>query len=153
MADNKLVRRDLLKVLCASSAVCGIGCGGVDEIVGKDEFTKLPAIIAGVVKISIEDFPALMEPGGGLVGTVEGMKDPVAITHETEGTFMAMPAMCTHMTCVLRWNRLNSTLDCPCHGSSFELDGTVLNGPATRSLTRYETRFDAVAKTLDIKLT
>ena len=39
---------------------------------------------------------------------------------------------CPHLGCALRWNALEQTWDCPCHGSRFEADGRLINNPATR---------------------
>ncbi|MFD3666414.1 FAD-dependent oxidoreductase [Streptomyces sp. NPDC058659] len=41
---------------------------------------------------------------------------------------------CTHMGCELGFNEAEETWECPCHGSRFARDGTVLQGPATRAL-------------------
>ena len=41
---------------------------------------------------------------------------------------------CPHMGCALKWNGQERTWDCPCHGSRFEEDGTLLDGPATGNL-------------------
>ncbi|MFD4317262.1 FAD-dependent oxidoreductase [Streptomyces sp. NPDC058548] len=41
---------------------------------------------------------------------------------------------CTHMGCELGFNEAEQTWECPCHGSRFAADGSVLQGPATRAL-------------------
>lgn len=41
---------------------------------------------------------------------------------------------CPHMGCALKWNRRERSWDCPCHGSRFAKDGTLLNNPATDGL-------------------
>ena len=41
---------------------------------------------------------------------------------------------CPHMKCSLSFNYQTKTWDCPCHGSSFDIDGNVINGPSCHSI-------------------
>jgi Rieske Fe-S protein len=41
---------------------------------------------------------------------------------------------CSHLGCSVAFNKDGKQFDCPCHGSQFHLDGTVLHGPATAPL-------------------
>jgi Rieske Fe-S protein len=59
-----------------------------------------------------------------------------AVFRDESGRVHTVSAVCTHMGCVLGWNPLDRTWDCPCHGSRFALDGSVIHGPATTSLER-----------------
>ena len=41
---------------------------------------------------------------------------------------------CPHMKCNLVFNDEEKTWDCPCHGSRFDIDGNVIEGPANYSI-------------------
>lgn len=55
--------------------------------------------------------------------------DDIVLTQPTQGVFNGLSAICTHQGCKLD-KVADGTIDCPCHGSKFNLDGTVANGPA-----------------------
>lgn len=42
--------------------------------------------------------------------------------------------VCPHLGCALKWNRAEHSWDCPCHGSRFTAEGTLLDNPATGDL-------------------
>ncbi|MCB9708455.1 MAG: FAD-dependent oxidoreductase [Myxococcales bacterium] len=57
-----------------------------------------------------------------------------AVYRDPSGGFHVRSAVCPHLGCYVRWNMEEKTWDCPCHGSRFNKDGAMLNGPATRDL-------------------
>ena len=58
----------------------------------------------------------------------------VAVYRDVHGKLVERSAICTHLGCVVQWNSGEKTWDCPCHGSRFDPEGKVLNGPAIRDL-------------------
>lgn len=59
--------------------------------------------------------------------------DDVVITQPAQGKFNCFSAICTHAGCTVA-EVVGTSINCPCHGSSFNLDGTVAKGPADRPL-------------------
>jgi nitrite reductase/ring-hydroxylating ferredoxin subunit len=87
------------------------------------------AHVTGGEVSSVEDIVA----GSGAV-LRRGVRK-VAVYRDDEGTLHERSAVCTHLGCVVRWNDLEKSWDCPCHGSRFDpTDGHVLNGPASSAL-------------------
>jgi Rieske Fe-S protein len=58
----------------------------------------------------------------------------IVITQPAAGEFKGFSATCTHSGCTLN-EVADGTINCPCHGSKFNLDGSVANGPAKKPLT------------------
>jgi Rieske Fe-S protein len=58
----------------------------------------------------------------------------IAVWKEANGTPHAVSASCTHKGCIVTWNNADRTWDCPCHGSIFAIEGSVIHGPAMEPL-------------------
>lgn len=66
-------------------------------------------------------------------GIVKIGNENLAVYNEG-GTYKAVAAKCTHLGCIVHWNNLEKSWDCPCHGSRFEINGKVIEGPALNDL-------------------
>lgn len=58
----------------------------------------------------------------------------VAAYRDEQGVLHRRSALCTHLGCVVAWNDVEGSWDCPCHGSRYDPYGKVLNGPASENL-------------------
>jgi 3-phenylpropionate/trans-cinnamate dioxygenase ferredoxin reductase component len=73
-----------------------------------------------------------LAPGHGALIDMGGRK--LAVYKDEDGHTLQLSPKCTHMGCMVDWNSGDRTWDCPCHGSRYSWDGTVLHGPAQKPL-------------------
>ncbi|NKE55686.1 FAD-dependent oxidoreductase [Lentzea sp. PSKA42] len=62
------------------------------------------------------------------------------VYRDDDGQLHAVSLRCTHLGCLVRFNAAERSWDCPCHGSRFDVDGAVLEGPATKPLPKRKPR-------------
>lgn len=58
----------------------------------------------------------------------------LAVYRDSPDQVLVLSAVCTHLKCVVRWNQVEKSWDCPCHGSRFDVQGKILEGPAMKPL-------------------
>lgn len=73
-------------------------------------------------------------PGDSAIVDAEG--ESFAAYRAPDGELFAVSQVCTHVGCKVHWNSFEKSWDCPCHGSRFRPDGTVIEGPALAPLKR-----------------
>ncbi len=73
-------------------------------------------------------------PRGEARTVPDGVGGKKGVYRDFDGTLHAVSLRCTHLGCLVRFNSAERSWDCPCHGSRFAPDGTVLEGPATDPL-------------------
>ena len=122
--------------------------GGCADKLPEVAIVDLPAVVNQSVVIPLDDFPELKAVGGSIVGMTSGYPNPIVIAHVDGDRFVALDAVCTHMRCTVEYNALNLPLDCPCHGSTYEVDGSVIGGPAPRPLHKFAAHSDGMAVTI-----
>lgn len=85
-----------------------------------------PTIAAGITIGKLSEIPV----GGTASATVD--KNPVLLAQPTAGKVVCFSAICTHQGCTVA--PAARDFECPCHGSTFATDGSVIRGPATLPL-------------------
>src|SRR5205823_3794593 len=115
-------RRQLMRgaalAACAPAVGALVGCGRIPP----DRDVNVGAPVDGKLVLSTSDVRELARAGGAIV---------------------AMSALCPHANCEIAWVEKDRQAECPCHGSRFAGDGTVLSGPAVTDLQTYPAILDA----------
>jgi Rieske Fe-S protein len=123
-------RRSFLETVSIGVAAAGLaGCAGIPVYV--------TTVRNNTVSVEIEAFPDLLTPGKGIVVRAEEAPEPIVLVALEGGGFRALSGTCTHLACSVRLSP--NGLACPCHGSTFGLDGRVTRGPAPEALHIYPT--------------
>lgn len=69
---------------------------------------------------------------------IEINNEKVGVYKDSDGKIYAVKPICTHLGCLLSWNDVDKTWDCPCHGSRFDYQGKNIYDPAFKNLDTYD---------------
>lgn len=94
------------------------------------------ALVGDYLKTPVRARFEELAPGSALVLDHGGER--VAAYRRPDGRLCAVSAVCTHMKCIVHWNAVERSWDCPCHGSRFDVEGQVIEGPALAPLRRID---------------
>lgn len=152
-------RREFCTHACHAAAAVAIGsvlqgCGGGGG--GNPSGPSIPSstplgvvngtVAGSAITVNVDGSPLASVGGAALVRSSAGD----VLTYRTaQDAFSAVTAMCTHEACTITGIN-GQTYVCPCHGSQFTTTGSVVSGPATRSLRSYSTSLSG--STLSIAL-
>jgi cytochrome b6-f complex iron-sulfur subunit len=65
------------------------------------------------------------------------MGTPSIIIHTKDKGYIALSRVCTHLGCLVNYDKARQIFICPCHGGTFDLEGNVISGPPPLPLPRY----------------
>lgn len=90
------------------------------------------------VTIDLEKQNQLKSAGGWILL----LEARMLVVNVDGNSFSALTSVCTHSGCDRNWALNQNQFICSCHGSRFDLQGNVLNGPATRPLSTFATKIE-----------
>ncbi len=67
---------------------------------------------------------------------------PVIIINARDKGFLAFSKVCTHLGCLVKYDKERQIFICPCHAGVFDLEGNVISGPPPRPLEKFAVRVD-----------
>jgi cytochrome b6-f complex iron-sulfur subunit len=128
-------RRDFLTNIGQASAIFAAG-----------------TFLASCSKSSATPTATTPPPGGGALATIDLKTELTSIdstkvvgniiiirtaADNVPASFEALSLICTHQGCTVNYDSSNKDFLCPCHGSAYDINGAVTNGPAIKALTKY----------------
>lgn len=125
-------RKEFLVTLGKGAAIAGIAyCVGCAA--NGNDVPTAPSNVDMTLDLTQSSNSALTFIGGSIVN------NGIIIGRTGTSTFVAVSSACTHQGTTVQFQLNNNRFYCNNHGSTFALDGTVTQGPAGRSLTKYNT--------------
>jgi cytochrome b6-f complex iron-sulfur subunit len=134
------------------------------KVINGCDTLRLPPVVGGKLTLTVAQFPELQMVGAAVIGRPQGSTKAVAIVRASGASdasaIVALSAVCTHLGCTVAYADGSAMTSCgaipgggfwcSCHCSKFALDGSVLIGPATKSLPKYVVTFDGATLTITI---
>jgi Rieske Fe-S protein len=136
--ELNLSRRSFVKSLVGLAAAVGVGVvvSSVKLPTGTTSTSQSTTTTGGAAG-SIANVNNLK------VGAPLQFEYPNVLLKNADGTLAALSLLCTHVCCVCSYDAGSKVIYCPCHGSVFDTNGNVLQGPASSPLPRVLLRIDS----------
>ncbi|HFQ93679.1 MAG TPA: Rieske (2Fe-2S) protein [Anaerolineae bacterium] len=126
MNHTTISRRDFLKLGAGA-----LGALAVLEMGGVSLMFMQPRSLDGEFGGQVTAGPVDSFPPGSVTEFPDGR---FYLIRAQDGGFLAVYGRCTHLGCAVSWEADANRFFCPCHASSFDVNGSVTNPPAPRAL-------------------
>ena len=144
--DTPVGRREFLKRTGIALTAVTLS-GALAEFLASCSSSTGPSVTHGTTTI---DISKLVADGQFLIDTnVTPDGTPILVVRQSATTYSALSMLCTHAGCQMDAPK-GGQIFCACHGSTFDMKGQVLRGPAQTPLTSYGVSLNAAAKTITV---
>lgn len=152
---------DRRKFLVKTSSIIGIGlfAGTFSAFLASCEKSATmptsPPATSGTTDVSLASNPELQNVNGFKKITFQGKNEnmPVIFIRKSNTDFTVLSSKCGHQGCeVNNPDIAKGRIDCLCHGSGYDLNGNILNGPTTRALQSFASTFDSNKNVLTVTI-
>ncbi len=103
---------------------------------------RMPEASTNQVEAGPANDPALLDKGFKIV---RFGAEPVILVRVSDTDFRAFSATCTHLDCIVGFQKDKTRIFCNCHGGTYDLNGRNVAGPPPRPLTPYKVNLVARA--------
>ncbi len=143
-----LTRRDWIKGwLLGTASACGLTPWS--RVLIAEAAYPGPAVL----RLNLSDYAPLQTVGGSVQLQFSTIYPPITINRGATAQFHAVDSICTHAGCTVgRFIAANGYMRCPCHGSRYDVQGRVIQGPADQNLNAFKTSFDESTQLITVEV-
>lgn len=152
MANDTISRRNFLEKALGATMAATVA---PSLLKATDAFANGGAEPMGSLVLNLAEtkFTKLKNVNGSIIYTppAPNSSRKMVITRVDASTFSAVSSVCTHSGCqVDPYDASTQRIICGCHGSRYDVNGVVKQGPAATALKKYQSQYDSTANTLTI---
>jgi cytochrome b6-f complex iron-sulfur subunit len=96
---------------------------------------EVPEATTSQVEAGLVNAPEFLSQGYKIV---RFGSEPVIVIRVTDDDFRAFSATCTHLACIVEYQRKEKRIWCNCHNGVYDLQGRNIGGPPPKPLTKYD---------------
>lgn len=123
-------RREFIQLSLKSGAIITVPL--IFSFCSKDDDPDpLPPGESLVIDMDLSQFSKLKTDGQFII------EENVIVANLGGGDYVALSAICTHDSCIIEYNHAAKNFPCPCHGSVYSTNGSVIEGPAPTGVKKY----------------
>src|SRR5437868_6956136 len=137
MADFS--RRSMIRTAALVPLAAKVGCA---RRISTNRSVALAPVVDGDVVVPLSQAPELSVGGGAVIARPAGSAGAYLVAF-TGSDYLALRAECPHEGCDVAWVPEDRQAECPCHGSRFTADGSLLNPPARSDISSFPAGLDA----------
>jgi Rieske Fe-S protein len=136
-ADGRLERREVLRT--GALVFATIAVGGCKSLFTKTRDADVTVTAAnGEARVPVASAPWAKSGGAGtLAVAIAGRDEKVLVFRDPQGALAAVGMTCKHWGCDVNYDGERGHIVCPCHGSEYGNDGSVMKGPTKKPLTAF----------------
>jgi cytochrome b6-f complex iron-sulfur subunit len=136
--QDLLTRRAFARVALGGVGLCYVGAIGYPVYRYLKSPVERAAAAAAVTEVTLKDAQKLA-PGSALM--FKFGPRPALLIHHTDGSWVALEAVCTHLGCTVQYQPERNKIHCACHGGEYDpVTGKNIAGPPPKPLRKYEVK-------------
>lgn len=90
--------------------------------------------------LGLDKAEKLKSPGGSVLLKIQGRE--LLFIRDSQESVRVLNPVCSHQKCTVQYDKEKQLIVCPCHGSTYSLDGQVVKGPAEKALQAFDAALD-----------